>query len=331
MIGPVAGGSAARGCVVWRVVSRIRPETAVPGAPDAVPAPPVRDGVGASHVRLPEGDWPTVLAFLCARFAGPGAEVWRQRIARGLVTDDCGAPIAADTPYRAGLRVRYYRELEQETPIPFDAGILYRDAHLLVVDKPHFLPVLPAGRYVQQTLLVRLKRALGLDDLVPLHRIDRDTAGLVLFSVNPATRAAYQQLFPRRAVDKTYEAIAPALPDRSQPQIRRSRIEAGEPFFRMREVDGTPNSETRIECIETRGARARYRLTPVTGRKHQLRVHMAALGAPIVNDPFYPELRAVAEDDFSQPLQLLAKSLAFEDPLSGERRTFESRRQLSMP
>lgn len=289
----------------------------------------MRDGVGASHVRLPDGGWDTVLAFLCERFPEIGEEVWRRRMDRGLVSDDGGRALAADTPYRSGLRVRYYRELAQEAPIPFAAQILHRDEHLLVVDKPHFLPVMPAGRYVQQTLLVRLKRELGIDDLVPLHRIDRDTAGLVLFSLNPATRAAYQQLFPRRAVVKIYEALAPALPGRPWPQVRRSRIESGEPFFRMCEVDGEANSETRIECIQTRGALAHWRLMPVTGRKHQLRVHMAALGAAIVNDPFYPELRAMDEDDFSRPLQLLAKSLAFDDPLSGARRYFESRRRLS--
>jgi tRNA pseudouridine32 synthase / 23S rRNA pseudouridine746 synthase len=314
---------------VSEIRPQIHPEVQISCAADAAPAAAVRDGVGASHVRLPEGSWATVLDFLCERFAAVGAEVWRRRIACGLVSDDGGRPIAADTPYRSGLRVRYYRELVQETPVPFEAQILHRDDQLLVVDKPHFLPVVPAGRHVQQTLLVRLKRELGLDDLVPLHRIDRDTAGLVLFSPNPATRAVYQQLFARRAVIKTYEAIAPEVPGLAFPYTHRSRLVPGEPFFRTREVAGTPNSETRIEIVETRDALSRYRLTPVTGRKHQLRVHMAALGAAIVNDPFYPQLRAVEADDFSRPLQLLARSLAFDDPLSGERRIFESRRQLS--
>lgn len=290
---------------------------------------PVPSGVGRSTVQLPDGDWPSVLAFLCARFAHVGEAGWRARMARGLVHDEAGSALAADAPYRVGLRVHYYRELERETPVPFVAEVLYRDAHLLVVDKPHFLPVVPAGRHVQQTLLVRLRRELGVDDLVPLHRIDRDTAGLVLLSPNPATRAVYQQLFARCAVDKLYEAIAPSRPELSGPYVHRSRLVPGEPFFRMREIEGVPNSETRIEVIETQGALSRYRLTPVTGRKHQLRVHMAALGAPIVNDPFYPQLHAVDADDFSRPLQLLAKSLGFDDPLSGERRVFESRRQLS--
>ena len=308
-----------------------RPEIHTARTPEAPAAPAVRDGVGASHVRLPEGRWETVFAFLCERFPAVGPGVWHRRMTRGLVCDDDGVPIGPGTPYRRGLRLRYYRELAQEPPVPFDARVVHRDAHLLVVDKPHFLPVVPAGRFVQQSLLVRLKRELGIDDLVPLHRIDRDTAGLVLFSLQPSTRAAYQQLFPRRAVLKTYEAIAPALPELSAPLVRRSRIGRGEPFFRMRETQGEPNSETRIERLETRGGRARYRLTPITGRKHQLRVHMAALGAPIVNDPIYPELRVVAEDDFSQPLQLLAKSLAFDDPLSGEPRLFESGLQLAEP
>ncbi|HEY1078282.1 MAG TPA: pseudouridine synthase [Fontimonas sp.] len=291
--------------------------------------PPLRAGVAASTVQLPPGHWPSLYAFLCAHFATIDAAQWRTRFERGLVLDEAGQPLTLDAAYRPGQRVRYYRELEREVAVPFEAEVLFRDAHLLIADKPHFLPVIPSGRHLQETLLVRLKHALDLPALTPLHRIDRDTAGLVMFSVNPQTRATYQALFPQRAMHKVYEALAPALPALPFPLERRSRIVTGEPFFRSCEVDGEPNSHTRIEVIETRGTHSQYRLLPVTGRKHQLRVHLAALGAGIVNDPFYPQLGAIpAADDFSRPLQLLARSLRFVDPLSGETREFVSRREL---
>ncbi len=291
--------------------------------------PPLRDGVAASTVQLPPGPWPSLYAFLCTHFATIAAGEWRARFERGLVFDESGRPLALDAPYRPGQRVRYYRELASEVAVPFEEKVLFRDEHLLIADKPHFLPVIPSGRHLQETLLVRLKHALDLPELTPLHRIDRDTAGLVMFSVNPQTRATYQALFPQRAMHKVYEALAPALTAQQFPLERRSRIVTGEPFFRSCEVDGEPNSHTRIEVVETRGGYSLFRLLPVTGRKHQLRVHMAALGAGIVNDPFYPALAAeIAPDDFSRPLQLLARSLRFVDPLSGAEREFVSERGL---
>ncbi|HSW13359.1 MAG TPA: pseudouridine synthase, partial [Solimonas sp.] len=187
-------------------------------------SPPIRDGVGASELRLPAGTWPSLLAFLQLQFPAIGVEVWRSRLQRGLVTDESGRTLDEAAPYVAGLLIHYYRELPPEPVIPFEAQLLYQDAHLVVADKPHFLPVVPAGRYLQQTLLVRLKKALGLEQLVPLHRIDRGTAGLVLFSADPASRGQYQSLFARREVAKTYEALAPALPTEQFPLLRRSRI-----------------------------------------------------------------------------------------------------------
>lgn len=266
---------------------------------------------------------------LCARFPQIAREVWLDRFARGLVQDERGGALAADAPYRVGMELRYFREVPDEPRIPFDAQILFADAHLVVADKPHFLPVVPAGRFVRETLLHRLQVALGNAELVPLHRIDRETAGLVLFSANANTRSVYQALFRQRTVEKRYEAIAPPLPSLPMPHLRSSHLCAGEPFFRMRETDAVPNSQTRIEVIE-RGAQAwRYALQPVTGRKHQLRVHMAALGAPILNDSLYPQLRPRAAGDFRQPLQLLARSLRFTDPIDGTARWFESRQALS--
>jgi len=287
------------------------------------------DGLAPSRLQLPPGPWTTVFECLCARFPGVGSRAWRDRFARGRVLDAAGRALPVDAPYRVGAEIRYYREVIDEPRIPFEETVLHVDEHLVVVDKPHFLPVVPAGRFVRETLLARLVQRFGNADLVPLHRIDRTTAGLVLFSLNPATRRAYQDLFRQRQIVKGYEALAPALPALDFPLLRRSRIEAGEPFFRMREVEGEPNSETRIEVLAREGAQWRYSLSPVTGRKHQLRVHMAALGAPILNDALYPELLAEAADDYARPLQLLAKSLAFEDPVSGAPRRFESQRILS--
>ena len=287
--------------------------------------PPGIDGLAASTLQLPPGAWSTVLDGLCARFPTVARAQWLERMARGRVVDGDGRALAADTPYRAGLEVHYYREVADEPRIPFDDVVLHADADLLVADKPHFLPVTPSGAHVHETLLARLVRRTGNDALAPLHRLDRDTAGLVLFSTNPRTRARYQALFRERRIDKGYEAIAPALPDLGFPITRRSRIVAGEPFFRMQEVDGPANSETRIDVLARGEVHWRYALMPVTGRKHQLRVHMAASGAPIANDALYPSVIHRAAGDWSAPLQLLARTLAFVDPLSGEERRFTSR------
>ncbi|RZA12499.1 MAG: pseudouridine synthase [Lysobacteraceae bacterium] len=281
-------------------------------------------GLAPGTLQLPPGNWSTVLDGLCARFPNVPRATWLERMARGRVLDGDGQGLAPDTPYRAGLSVHYYREVPDEPPIPFDEVVLHADADLLVVDKPHFLPVTPAGAHVHETLLARLVRATGNEALAPLHRIDRETAGLVMFSANPRTRAAYQALFRERRIEKHYQAIAPALPRITFPCLRASRIVAGEPFFRMQEVQGPTNSETCIEVLERGEGHWRYRLAPRTGRKHQLRVHMAALGAPIAHDRLYPALRHRAPGDYSAPLQLLAAGLAFLDPLSGSVRTFHT-------
>lgn len=287
-------------------------------------APPAIDGVRASRLQLPPAPWTTLLDGLCARFPAIARERWLDRFARGRVLDAQGVPIAASAPYRVGAQIHYYREVAGEAPIPFDERIVHVDEHLVVADKPHFLPVTPSGGFVAETLLARLVRQLGNPRLVPLHRIDRATAGLVLFSAEPRTRARYQALFRERAIAKRYEALAPPLPRLDFPLTRASRLEPGEPFFRMREADGAPNSDTRIDVIERGHEVWRYALEPASGKKHQLRVHMAALGAPILNDPLYPVLREAKPDDASAPLQLLAKTLAFVDPLDARPRCFRS-------
>jgi tRNA pseudouridine32 synthase/23S rRNA pseudouridine746 synthase len=289
---------------------------------------PVVEGVAPSRQWLPEGSWETVLDFLKERYRGVAASTWLARMRKGQVVDETGLRLDARSPYRAGACVFYYRELESEESIPFAERVVYQDEHILVVDKPHFLPVVPSGRFLRETLLVRLREKGRHKHLVPVHRIDRETAGLVMFSLNPSTRGLYASLFQRRRVRKIYEARARTLPRLKLPLTRRSRIVAGEPFFRMKEVEGEPNSETHVEMLETKGGRGLYRLSPVTGRKHQLRLHLSALGIPVTNDRLYPEVAPVERVDFSAPLKLLAKSISFQDPLTGEELYFESDRKL---
>ena len=292
--------------------------------------PPTIDGLAASTLQLPPGEWPSLIDGLCGHFPKVPRATWLDRFARGRVLGESGEALAPDAPYSVGAEVHYYREVADESRIPFEERVLHVDEHLLVADKPHFLPVTPSGGHVHETLLARLIRRTGNPELVPLHRIDRETAGLVLFSTNPETRSAYQALFRERRLEKRYEAIAPALSGLEFPLVRRSRIVPGEPFFRMREVDGEPNSETRIDVIERGETAWRYALQPVTGKKHQLRLHMAALGAPIRNDPLYPDVRFRNAGDFNAPLRLVAQRLAFRDPRTGILRGFSSeQRQLA--
>jgi tRNA pseudouridine32 synthase / 23S rRNA pseudouridine746 synthase len=290
---------------------------------------PMREGVSPSYLWLPAGSWPNLLAFLAERFPDVEAATWIARMSKGEVVDAGGSRLHPDSPYCRGMRIFYYREIEQEPPIPFEEHILYRDRDILVADKPHFLPVIPSGRFLHETLLVRLKRKTGLLHLTPIHRIDRETAGIVVFSHNPDTRGTYQSMFQKRVMGKVYEALAPTLHDVEYPFVYRSRMVEGTPFFRMRQVDGIPNSETHIDLLQNRGELSLYRLQPLTGRKHQLRVHLAALGIPIVNDAFYPDVLPCKGNDVSRPLKLLARSISFTDPVTGEERYFESSRKLA--
>jgi tRNA pseudouridine32 synthase/23S rRNA pseudouridine746 synthase len=278
--------------------------------------------VPPSRLQLPPGPWRTVLEALCAHFPRIPESQWRDRFLRGRVLDPSGAPLPLDAPYRPGAQVQYFREVAAEPALPGGEYVVHRDADLLVAFKPHYLPVAPTGAWVRETLLTRLVALTGNSHLAPLHRLDRDTAGLVLFSTRPASRGAYQAPFRERRIRKLYRAVAPALPALRFPYIHRSRLEAGEPFFRMREVEGPANSETAIDVLDRSGPAWTYRLQPVTGRKHQLRVHMAALGAPILHDRYYPQLQPRGPDDPARPLQLVACGLEFEDPLSGRSRWF---------
>jgi len=293
---------------------------------------PIRNGVAPSYLWLTETRAGGILRFLVERFPDVSCESWAARLARGEVVDAQGKPLRADSHVRRGMRIWYYRELDEaETPIPFAEEILFQDEHLLIADKPHFLPVIPTGRFLHETLLVRLKRKLALPDLTPIHRLDRETAGVGIFSHNIKTRGIYQSMFQKRSVRKVYEALAAPLEGREFPFTYRSRMVDGDKFFVMREAEGEPNSQTLVELAERRGGVALYRLHPHTGRKHQLRLHMASLGAPILNDAFYPVALPCKGDDFSAPLQLLARAISFDDPLTGAERTFTSARTLTWP
>ena len=296
------------------------------------PALPARHGVGPSCIVVPAARWPTLLDFLAERLPALTAAEWQLRLQAGEVLDEHGQPLAPDLPCRAGQRLFYYRGWPDEPPAPVSERIVFQDEWLVVADKPHFMPVTPSGRFVQRSLLVRLKQRLGIDTLSPIHRIDRDTAGLVAFAVQPHTRDAYQALFRERRVDKLYEAVAPQRPALVFPRTHRSRLMPdAERFFVSREVPGEPNSETRIDRAAVLGEHALYRLWPITGQRHQLRLHMNALGLPILGDAFYPVVRhaAGADDDTARPLQLLARALAFDDPITGQPRRFESGLQLA--
>jgi tRNA pseudouridine32 synthase/23S rRNA pseudouridine746 synthase len=265
-----------------------------------------------------------VIDFFRDQYPHVDATTWNARMAKGQVMDEMGRRVDSETAFRVGACIFYYRELESEKTIPFVEQVLYQDEHILVADKPHFLPVIPAGKFLHETLLVRLRKQRAPEALAPIHRLDRETAGVVLFSVNPKTRGHYTSLFRNRRVRKEYEALAPTLEDSSFPTTRRSRMVRGEPFFRMKEVSGEANSETDIRTCKNLGRLTLYQLLPRTGKKHQLRVHLAALGIPIINDKFYPAMTPLDDEDFSRPLKLLAKSISFQDPLTGRQHYFES-------
>ena len=296
----------------------------------AFPMPP-RDGVSASVVSVPQGA-PHLLDFLAQRMPGISRSEWAERLAQGLVLHEDGQAALPHQSCQPGLRLYYYRHLADEPVLPVQAKVLFEDEHLLVADKPHFMPVTPTGRYVQQSLLVQLKRQTGCADLVPLHRIDRETAGLVLFGKRLHERDAYHALFRNHLIHKTYHAVAGHAPHLKLPLAHTSRLVPGEPFFRTQEVPGPANSETRIALLHTDGQRALYALEPISGKRHQLRVHMNALGIPIEGDLFYPNvLRGPdAPEDFSQPLQLLAQAVQFTDTITGQIRNWTSGLRLTL-
>lgn len=299
---------------------------------------PVIDGIKPSYLVLPH-EKPfyglPLLHFLCARFPFVGEKNWRKRLNSGFVVDSDGIPLGEHALFEAGKTIFYYREIsrENEPRIPFDEKILHIDDHLIVVDKPHFLPVTPSGRFLRETLLTRLRlrpelQHLNIADITPIHRLDKDTAGVILFSHNPQTRKHYQMMFQEKTVAKTYEALAPTRTDLIYPYPVSSRMVRGEKFYLTQEIEGEPNAFTTVELIENRGKYSLYRLTPQTGKKHQLRVHMMSLGMPLLNDALYPVDLPAQSEDYEKPLKLLAKRIEFADPISSGMRSFESTQTL---
>lgn len=284
-----------------------------------------------SKVTMPEAEkpYPSLLGFLSARFPQVRRTIWEKRLFDGKVLDDRGRALSSETPYLPGTRIFYSREVESERTIPFTEEIIYQDDELLVACKPHFLPVIPSGPYVAECLLNRLRQKTGNHDLVPLHRIDRETAGIVLFSANRKNRGRYGQLFRQGEIEKTYEAVGEcSTPPEKSTWTVENRMVKGEPWFRMKTVPGEPNSRSHIRVLEVREGKGHFLLHPSTGKTHQLRLHLSGLGHRILNDKYYPELLPQAEDDFDNPLQLIAKTVRFRDPVTGEYREFTSKRTL---
>ncbi|BCW69592.1 RluA family pseudouridine synthase [Arthrobacter sp. NicSoilB8] len=300
---------------------------------------PVRDGVNATRLRLPdEGPWDTALDYMMHRWGHIDPQGIEDRFDAGEIVGEAGVALDRTTPLQDHTFIWYYRTLPPETRIPVELTILHQDDHLLVVDKPHFLPTTPGGTYIQESALVRLRNQLGLPDLIPMHRLDRMTAGILLLSTNPETRGKYQVLFEKRQVQKEYECVsaaepAPGHPAVDFPVVVRNRMTKSRSYLLAEVIDGEPNAESRIERLRTFDGgprrRALYRLEPHSGKTHQLRVHMASLGLGIVNDAFYPELLDKAPDDYSRPLQLLARGIRFIDPISGRPVEYRSGLDLS--
>ncbi|WP_244971457.1 pseudouridine synthase [Paramicrobacterium chengjingii] len=291
---------------------------------------PQRHGLDAAWVRTPrERRWKTMRQFLVERLPKLAPERIDEMLANGEFAGDAGLPFSANATYTPHTFVWFHRDLRDEIEVPFELDVLHRDDRIVVIDKPHFLSTIPRGRHVTQSVVVKARRMLDMPQLVPAHRLDRITAGVLLLTASREWRGAYQTMFDRREVEKEYEAIAAAPGDRELPATVRSHIVKIHGEMRAYDVaDREPNSETRIELVEQNGALGRYRAIPRTGKTHQIRLHMNDLGLPIVNDPFYPDVVDVSIDDFSAPLQLLAKTLRFIDPVDGTTREFQSARTL---
>ena len=289
----------------------------------------------AARVYLPKLQNPpaTILEYLCHHFPQVAEEVWRARVNAGKVSTN-DAKIHCDTAYQHGITVAYFRELEVEEKIPFQEDIIFENDHLLIADKPHFLPVTPAGQSVNECLLYRLQMRTGISELAPLHRLDRDTAGLVLFSKVKAERRLYARLFAAHEVERTYMATAAmagkTIPQEGDEWTVENRLAPGDPWFRMKVVaEASVNATTHIRFKKVGDGFGLFELHPQTGKKHQLRVHMMSIGFPIVNDCFYPEVGFRDPGDYSNPLQLLASQIRFIDPIIGEPFLFKSNRALA--
>lgn len=294
------------------------------------PLPP-RHGVDAQRIRMPQhGPWLLLRDHLVERLTGLTADEVDRKLAAGEFVDAAGRSVPSDAPFVPRTAVWTHRDLPEEVVVPFSVEILHRDERLVVVDKPHFLATMPRGRHVVQSALARTRVQTGLDRLTPAHRLDRPTAGVLMFTTEQRWRGAYQSVFAEGRVHKEYLAVAPVRDDLELPLVRRTHVVKEHGRHQAHEVPGAePNAETLVELVDRAGGLGLYRLTPRTGRTHQLRCQLWGLGIPIVGDPLYPVERDVPPDDFSTPLQLLSAVLEFDDPVDGRRRRFETRRTLS--
>ncbi|MBE7215485.1 pseudouridine synthase [Shewanella benthica] len=285
----------------------------------------------ASYVVLPENvtDKPTVLSFLVDRFEQVGSDVWRERIIDGKVHWQDGSLIELGTAFKPRARVYYYREVKSETKVPFEEKILYRDEQIILAFKPHFLALHPSGNFVNECLVNRLRIKTGIETLVPAHRLDRATAGIVLMILNPEARSQYHDLFKNHKITKEYQALAKLTPELLACHQAgelvlpiqwtvKNRMVKGEPSFTMKVVEGDSNTHSEISLIQVINEIGVFDLSPITGRTHQLRVHMQSLGMPILNDTCYPNLQPKSADDYAHPLKLVAKRLKFKDPLTSQ-------------
>ena len=311
------------------------------GAIPPSPLPP-RHGVDAQRFRMPQGGpWTLLRDHLVERLAPglPPGEVDRM-LGAGEFVDASGTAVAADAPFVPQSVVWAHRDLPDEVVHPEGLVVLHRDERLVVVDKPHDMATMPRGRHVVQSALARARVLTGLGRLAPAHRLDRATAGVLMFTTEQRWRGAYQRVFAEGLARKEYLAVAPVRDDLALPLVRRTHLVKEHGTHQAREVPGAePNAETHVELLATarpggagptaRGRVGLYRLAPRTGRTHQLRCQLDGLGIPIVDDPLYPVEVDRPLDDFSRPLQLLASVLAFDDPVDGAPRRFVTRRRLA--
>jgi tRNA pseudouridine32 synthase/23S rRNA pseudouridine746 synthase len=271
----------------------------------------------------------TILQYLQQRFPHIESTIWSDRISSGLICSTAGEIISQETPYKAGMKLSYFRENQNEIVVPYRETIVFQNDHIIAACKPHFLPVQPAGPYVAECLLNRLVKLLGNAQLVPLHRIDRETAGIVLFSANPDTRSLYHKLFVTGKIKKMYEAIGTLPGDKNRTEwLIENRIASSKKWPMMENAEGPVNARTLITKIDQQGNWAKFRMEPFTGKGHQIRLHLQIIGSTIMNDRYHPDLRPESHDDFQNPLQLIARQISFIDPINGEKLNFTSSRTL---
>ncbi|MFC5930392.1 pseudouridylate synthase [Cryobacterium melibiosiphilum] len=294
---------------------------------------PQRHGLDAAWVGTPERSphprWTTMGDWLEERLSERVDVV--EFLTQGRFAYESGALVDGGDPYRPYTFIWFHRDLAEEKVVPGEIHVVFRDDRIVVVDKPAFLSTIPRGQHVVQSVVVRLRAELGLPELSPLHRLDRGTSGLLVLATERRWRGAYQSMFQRQEMHKTYRALAPLLPGLELPVTVRNHLASRRGQLQAEVLADAPvNAESLVELDSVIDGMGVYTLTPRTGRTHQLRRHMLGLGIPITDDPLYPVVRDVSLDDFSRPLQLLANEVRFTDPVDGSARHFTSVRTLPL-